>query len=69
MSDPDNVINISDLSGPQLEILNRGLKFCPTPGEARMGALRRDLDRYHRSLRLKNHFKNDTNVVTDGSSI
>ena len=34
-----------------------------------MGALRRDLDRYHRSLRLKNHFKIDTNVVTDGSSI
>ena len=34
-----------------------------------MGDLRRDLDRYHRSLRLKNHFKNDTNVVTDGSSI
>ena len=71
MSDPDNVINISDhvLSGPQLEILNRGLKFCPTPGEARMGDLRRDLDKYHRSLRLKNHLKNDTNVVTDRSSI
>ena len=71
MSDPDKVINISDhvLSGPQLEILNRGLKFCPTPGEAHMGDIRRDLDRYHRSLRLKNHLKNDTNVVTDASSI
>ena len=59
MSDPDNVINISDhvLSGPQLEILNRGLKFCHTPGKARMGDLRRDLDKYHRSLRLKNHLK------------
>ena len=36
MPDPSNVINISDhvLSGPQLEILNRGLKFIPTPGEA-----------------------------------
>ena len=34
-----------------------------------MGDLRWVLDKYHRSLRLKNHFKNDTNVVTEGSSI
>ena len=33
-----------------------------------MGDLRRDLDKYHRSLRLKNHFRNDTNAVTEGSS-
>ena len=31
--------------------------------------LRRDLDKYHRSLRLKNHFKNDLNVATERSSI
>ena len=56
--DLDNVINLSDhvLTIPQHEILNKGLKFCPTPGEAQMGDLRRDLDKYHRSLRLKSHF-------------
>ena len=58
LSDLDNIINISDqvLSRPQLEILNRGLKFCPTQS------------RYLTSLRLKSHFKNDTNVVTERSS-
>ena len=49
----DNVINLSDhpLTESQKEILNKGLKFCPTPGEPQMGDLRKDLDKYHRSLR------------------
>ena len=69
--DLDNVINLSDhmLTIPQREILNKGLKFCPTPGEAQMGDLRRDLDKYHRSLRLKSHFKDDIAKATDGTSI
>ena len=69
--DLDNVINLSDhmLTIPQREILNKGLKFCPTPWEAQMGDLRRDLDKYHRSLRLKSHFKDDTAKATDGTSI
>ena len=48
----DNVINLSDypLTESQKEILNKGLKFCPTPGEPQMGDLRKDLDKYHRSL-------------------
>ena len=47
--DLDNVINLSDhmLTIPQHEILNKGLKFCPTPGEAQMGDLRRNLDKYY----------------------
>ena len=67
----DNVINLSDhmLTPAQPEILNKGLKFCPTPGEAQMGDLRRDLDKYHRSLRLKCHFKDDQIIATDGTSI
>ena len=38
--DLDNV-NLSDhmLSTAQLEILNKGLKFCLTPGEAQMGVI------------------------------
>ena len=64
--DFDNVINLSDhmLTIPQREILNKGLKFCQTPGEAQMGDLRRDLDKYHRSLRIKSHFKDDTAKAT-----
>ena len=34
-----------------------------------MGDLRRDLDKYHRSLRLKCHFKDDQIIATDGTSI
>ena len=34
-----------------------------------MGDLRRDLDKYHRSLRLKCHFKDDQVKATDGTSI
>ena len=69
--DLDNVINLSDhmLTIPQREILNKGLKFCPTPGEAQMGDLRWDLDKYHRWLRLKSHFKDDLVKATDGTSI
>ena len=35
------------------DILNKGLNFCPTPGTPDMGEIRRDLDRYHRSLRIQ----------------
>ena len=34
-----------------------------------MGDLRQDLDKYHRSLRLKCHFKDDQIIATDGTSI
>ena len=34
-----------------------------------MGDLRRDLDKYHRSLRLKCHFKDDHSKATEGTSI
>ena len=33
-----------------------------------MGDLRRDLDKYHRSLHLKNYLKNDSNVDNKRSS-
>ena len=66
-----NVINLSDhmLTIPQLEILNKGLQLCQTPGEAQMGYLRLDLDKYHRSVCLKCHFKDNQVKATDGTSI
>ena len=41
------VVNLSDFSLFQahLSLLRKGLTFCPTPGEADMGDLKRDLDR------------------------
>ena len=54
LGDLDNVVNLSDkvLTAQEHEILNKGLNFCPTPGDPDMGEIRRDL-RYHRSLRIQ----------------
>ena len=66
----DNVINLSDypLSQSQKEILNKGLKFCPTPGEPQMGDLRKDLDKYHRSLRTHCYFSKREESKNSGPS-
>ena len=71
LSDPDNVINLSDyaLTDAEKSVLRNGLKFCPTPGEPHMGETRRDLDRFHRSLRLKCHFGKDQTPKTRDTSI
>ena len=37
-------------------MLERGLNFCPTPGEPHLGDLRRDLDNFHRRLKIKAFF-------------
>lgn len=54
------VVNLSNhkLSISQLSLLERGLKFCPTPGEPHMANLRRDLDRFHRRLKWNVFFSN-----------
>ena len=56
--DQTGVVNLSDyvLSKSELSLLERGLSFCPTPGEPDMGQLRRDLDTFHRNLRIKTFF-------------
>ena len=56
------MVNLSDIPLTQNErkVLSNGLKFCPTPGEPHMGDVRRDLDKFHRSLRLKHHFDKTT---------
>ena len=53
-----SVVNISDsqLSTSEQSLLEPGLSFCPTPGEPDMGQLRRDLDSFHRNLRIKTFF-------------
>ena len=37
-------------------ILEKGLNFCPTPGELNFGDLMSDMKRFHRNLRLKAFF-------------
>ena len=66
----ENVINLSDypLTESQRDILNKGLKFCPTPGEPQMGDLRKDLDRYHRSLRTHCYFSKREESQVGGHS-
>ena len=58
IDEPVSVINLSDyrLSRDELSLLDRGLNFCPTPGEPHLGDLRRDLDCFHRRLKIKAFF-------------
>ena len=48
-------------------ILEKGLNFCPTPGELDMGNLMIDIDRFHRNLRLKTFFDEDDGLVSDNN--
>ena len=54
-----SVINISskELSECQLSLLNKGLNFCPTPGENDLSLLKQDLDQFHVSLKRKAYFQ------------
>jgi len=58
----NSVVNISDvkLSKAELDLLSKGLNFCPTPGEPDFGEIRRDLDTFHTRLRQKNYFAEQT---------
>ncbi len=56
------VVNLSKyhLSQDQISLLEKGLKFCPTPDEPNLGELRGDLDKFHLSLKRKSFFHNDS---------
>ena len=51
--DNKRIVNLSDyeLNKDEIEVLSKGLKFCPTPGFPDPGELRDDMDRIHRRLR------------------
>ncbi len=51
-------MNLSDteLQPHQISLLEKGLTFCPTPGEPDMADLKRDLDTFHRNVKLRAHF-------------
>ena len=50
--DNTNIVNLSSfhLTETQISVLQRGLKFCPTPGPPNPGDLRADMDRMHTRL-------------------
>ena len=47
--------------------MSKGLKFCPTPGQLELADVKNDLDRFHRSLRLKHFFSDQDNQSTSDS--
>ena len=59
-------MNLSDhsLTPGQIALLSKGLKFCPTPGQPELADIKCDLDRFHRSLRLKHFFSDNQDSLT-----
>ena len=54
---PDHVLTLDEML-----VLSKGLSFCRTPGEADMGDLKRDLDRFHRNLHPKVFIDKETSA-------
>jgi len=57
-----SIVNLSDynLTEAQTSLLNKGLKFCPTPCSVDFATARADLDNFHRGLRLYCFFNKDS---------
>ena len=55
---PTMVVNLSEcpLSSDEVQLLSRGLSFCPTPPHLNSPQVLDDLERYNRRLRLKEFF-------------
>ena len=55
-----SVVNLSTfkLNEYHTQVLQRGLKFCPTPPAPNTGQLRQDLDRLHNRMRQISFFDN-----------
>lgn len=55
---PVRVVNLSSrqVTSAELALLGKGINFCPTSGEPKMGDLVNDLDYFHENLRWQYHF-------------
>ena len=65
------VVNLSskDLKPYDICILSKGLNFCPTPHKINEEQLSADLDKFARSLRIKEYFMaKERDFLVDGSS-
>ena len=56
----DGLFNLSDytLSESDISLLNKGLKYCPTPPLPDIGTLVRDTEKFFRTAAIKLHFHN-----------
>ena len=67
------VVNMSSktLSPDENNILNKGLKFCPTQKRTDPGTVRRELDNFHNKLRTKQFFERNkpASVNQDTTSV
>ena len=67
----DTVVNLSskDLHPDEIRILSKGLSFCPIPNKINEEQLSADLDKFARSLRIKEYFlAKERDFPVDGSS-
>ena len=67
----DIVVNLlsKDLKPDEICILSKGLNFCPTPNKINEEQLSADLDKFARSLRIKEYFlAKERDFPVDGSS-
>ena len=55
---PCTVMNLSNytLSPPEINLLSKGLKFCPTPPQIDQTQTKKDLNAFERRMLLKAHF-------------
>ena len=58
-----NVVNLSkrDLNTAEISLLSKGLKFIPTTNTINIAKIKENLEAFGRKLRLKWHFRNQTN--------
>ena len=58
---PTRVLNISStiLSSPEIQLLCKGLSFCPTPQQMDCHDFNESLYDFSRKMRLKYHFRNN----------
>ena len=60
------IVNLSDyqLSEPEISILSKGLKFCPTPGYHEVSEVQSDLDHFHRATPIKTLLPTTGKMIT-----
>ena len=64
------VVNLSDkeLTKDELNILHKGLKFCPTTKTINAGDKRREMDNFHNKLRTIQFFNKDNENTKENSA-
>ena len=66
-----NVVNLSRrvLTEPEVSLLSKGLKLCPTPKKVDLYLLRKNIKDYIRLIQLKEYFHTEDDVGGDFSEI